>query len=117
MLYFKEGSITLLYIPFDTILTDIQQSQINDILFEYNLSSPNWDEYNDMFEGYIIHDDTYDKESEDLLTNDDDHVESYFNITSTHEDISQKLQNCTGISDIMVCTGDTCYCILPPTTC
>lgn len=113
MITYKEGTIVLLYVPFDMDLDDTQRKVIDDILFQYQLPSPSWDTYNDMFEGYILDDQTYEADISSDNMNDDDHLESYFNISSTFEEVSKKLQDAIGHSEIMVCEGSTGFYELP----
>lgn len=116
MIYFKEGAITLLYIPFDADVDEYRRENIEHVLFEHQFDVPNWEEYNDVFEGFIICDDTCEKEATDIELNNDDHIESYFNVDHVFDDVSDALKKKTGIEDIMVCSGQTCYCVLPLST-
>lgn len=108
---FRQGVVCLLYVPFDTVLTDDQKVQIDRILFEHNFNAPRWDAYDEMFEGFILDDDTDEIEYLDL-TNDDDHMESYFTITETFSEVTERIRSATLLQDIIVCSGNTGYCVL-----
>ena len=112
---FREGEITLLYVPFDAHVDEYRRKNIEDVLTQYDIGMPCWDSYNDMLEGYILDDQTCEKEAMDLM-NDDDHVDAYFNVEEIIDHISEKLHQVTGIDGIMVCRGTTGFCVLPPTT-
>lgn len=110
MITFKEGEITLLYVPFDITLSDDQQKTIENVLFENQWAAPQWDKYNTMFEGYILEDNTEESDCPQMM-NDDDHMEAYFEIRHMYDDINQRLKEEIGL-DIMVCTGSTGFCDL-----
>ncbi len=111
MISFREGTIVILYIPFDVVLTDIQKTQIENILFENQWGPPHWDNYNTMFEGYVIEDNTEEGECMEML-NEDDHMEAYFEVQHIYEDVTEKLRVELGNDDVMLCRGSTGYCDL-----
>lgn len=111
MITFREGEITLLYVPFDVTLTDDQQKQIENILFENHWGPPQWSDYNAMFEGYVLEDNTDESDCPQMM-NEDDHMEAYFDVKHIYDDVSTKLKEVLGMDDIMVCTGSTGFCDL-----
>lgn len=111
MITFREGTIVLLYIPFDVVLTEFQQKRIEDILFQHQWGAPQWDNYNTMFEGYVLEDDTEEGECVEMM-NEDDHMEAYFEIRHTYKDVTEKLQAELENDEVMLCMGSTGYCDL-----
>lgn len=111
MMIFKEGEITLLYVPYDIMLTDDQKQKIENILFDHQWGVPQWNEYNAMFEGYILEDSTEESDCPQMM-NDDDHMEAYFEIKHTYEEVTNTLRQELGIQDVMLCTGSTGFCDL-----
>ena len=112
ILSFREGEVTLLYVPFDAHMDEYRRANVEAVLTQNDINLPDWDAYNDMLEGYILDDDTCEKEAMDLM-NDDDHVDAYFNVDKVFDQVSEKLRDATGIEGIMVCRGKTGFCDLP----
>lgn len=117
MFTYKEGTVTLLYIPYeDAELNDVQRQAISAFLFACNIPVPNWDEYNDILEGYVIEDMTNKKECWEEITNDDDHIDSYFHMEDANEyceEVTSHLRRLSGIDSIMFCRGTAGFCDLP----
>lgn len=117
MFTYKEGQVTLLYVPFEhATLSDIQREKISAFLFTCNIPVPNWDEYNEVLEGYIIEDMTEQKECWEDVTNEDDHIDSYFHMNETDpycEEVTSHLRRLSGIDELIFCIGSAGFCDLP----
>jgi len=111
MLFFKEGVVVILYVPYDIneTLDDLLRQRIEDMLSKCQLPLPSWSDYNETLEGYVLIDDTDEKELSDVQV--EEHIDSYFHIRETHP-ISRELQKILANEDVMVCAGDVGYCDL-----
>lgn len=109
---YKEGPITLLYIPYGVELTDHERTYVNHILFMKGIPLPNWDAYNEILEGYILEDGTEEKERIEDVMNDDDHVDSFFEMKEVDVMATDDLRRLCQNDEIMLCTGIAGFCEL-----
>jgi hypothetical protein len=114
---YNEGQITLLFIPIaNAQLSEFQREGMSTFLFTHNIPVPDWDEYNEILEGYLIEDFTEKKDCWDEVANDDDHIDSFFNIEEIDEYVTSSLRKLSGIEDLMFCRGIAGFCVLPTLT-
>jgi hypothetical protein len=113
MLFFKEGEVILLHVPYHAIeyISSEMWENISALLIRYNFPPVDGLKYNDLLEGYILVDRTDEYNLDDVEQNEDDHVESYLDILQRHP-LSDELVKITGCEDIMLCKGQAGYCDL-----
>jgi hypothetical protein len=88
---------------------------IESLFFANNVPLPRWNEYNDILEGFILENNTEEKEDEDMIVNADDHIDSYFEVTTEYTELSVILRAMLREDDIMVCKGVAGFCSIPVT--